>query len=150
MIVVPDASVFNKLFLDEPDRHHAADLFAHCIKAEIDLMAPDILRYEVMSVAMRFGIPFAFVHDILDIHRSAGLRLIEPSLKVLQRAETIATSGHEKSGYPDLHDSIYHALALELGGIFVTADRRHFAKARAFGGIALLENWNAAIRLTQR
>ena len=150
MIVVPDASVFNKLFLDEPDRQHAVDLFAHCIKADFDLVAPDILRYEVMSVAMRFGIPFAFVHDILDVQRSAGLRLFEPSLKVLQRAEAIATSGHEKSGYPDLHDSIYQALALELGGIFVTADRRHFAKTKAFGGIALLQDWRDVLGLTQR
>ncbi|UVC08167.1 type II toxin-antitoxin system VapC family toxin [Rhizobium sp. TH2] len=150
MIVVPDASVFNKLFLDEPDRQHAVALFEHCSEAEIDLVAPDILRYEVMSVAMRFGIPFAFVYHILDIQRSAGLRLLEPSLKVLQRAETIATSGHEKSGYPDLHDSIYHALALELNGIFVTADHRHFAKAKAFGAMTLLEDWRDALGLTQR
>lgn len=150
MIVVPDASVFNKLFLDEPDRHHAVDLFAHCIEADIELVAPDILRYEVMSVAMRFGIPFAFVHNILDIQRSAGLRVLEPSLQALQHAEKIATSGHEKSGYPDLHDSIYHALALELGGIFVTADHRHFAKTKAFGGMTLLEDWRDALGLTQR
>jgi predicted nucleic acid-binding protein len=150
MIIVPDASVFNKLFLDEPDRYHSVELLQHCIEADIDLVAPDILRYEVMSVAMRFGIPFAFVHDILDIHRSAGLRLLEPSLEVLLRAETIATTGHEKSGYPDLHDGIYHALALELDGVFVTADHRHFAKAKAFGGMTLLEDWRTALGLTQR
>src|SRR5688500_17081259 len=100
MIVVPDASVFNKLFLEEPDGDQAITLFEHCIEADIDLVAPDILRYEVMSAAIRFSIPFEFVHDVLDVHRSAGFRFMEPSLKVLQRAEKIATGGHEKSGYP--------------------------------------------------
>lgn len=60
------------------------------------------------------------------------------------RAEKIAATGHVKSGYPDLENSIYHAMAIERGGIFVTADQRHFAKTRQFGSVVLLADWEPA------
>jgi hypothetical protein len=59
------------------------------------------------------------------------------------RAEKIDTTGHAKSGYPALNDSIYHAMAIERGGVFVTADRRHFAKSKQFGSVVLLADRQA-------
>lgn len=143
-MIVVDASVFNKLFLREDDRHQAIALFTTCIESDIQLAAPDILIYEAMSAAVRFAVPIGEVYQILAIQRSAGLRLIGPSLSVLTLAQEIAAAGHPKSGYPDIYDSIYHALALEHSGTFITADHRHFAKAKQFGGIALLEDWQSA------
>ena len=98
-----------------------------------------------MSAAIRFAVPFATVFDIISIQRAAGLRLLEPSRQVMTLAETIASTGHEKSGFPDVYDSIYHALALELSATFVTADRRHFAKAKQFGHMELLSEWRNSL-----
>lgn len=150
MIAVIDASVFNKLFLNEPDRHDAVAMISYCIETGIDLAAPDLMRYELLSAAIRFSIPFEYVMEILTIHRSAGLSLVQPSISALMRAEQIASNGHEKAGYPALYDSIYHALALEFSGTLITADRRHYAKTKQFGGIALLEDWRDALGFTQR
>ncbi len=40
-------------------------------------------------------------------------------------------SGDARSGHPSLQDAIYHALALELGGTLVTADRKYVEKRRS-------------------
>ena len=37
-----------------------------------------------------------------------------------------------------LFDTLYHAMAMQHGATFVTADERYFAKAHALGGIELL------------
>lgn len=40
-----------------------------------------------------------------------------------------------------MYDSIYHALAIETKGVFITADRRHFVKTECFSHICLLSDW---------
>ena len=148
-MVVVDASVFNKLFLDETDRHLAVDLFRHAIETDIQLIAPNLLLYEALSAAMHYGVPFAVVHRQLSLQRAAGMRLIEPTARVLELAERIATSGNTKAGCPAVPDSIYHALAIETQGSFVTADSRHVAKAKQFGSVTLLSDYKTR-PLTQR
>ena len=140
-MIVVDASVFNKLFLDEPDRPQAQALFRHAIENDISLIAPQLLLYEVLSTALHYEVPFGEVYELLAAQRAASMHLVEPSLAVMDRAQDIATSGSAKAGYPALEDSLYHALALEMGGLFVTADRKHVAKTKEFGGIQLLSDW---------
>lgn len=72
-----------------------------------------------------------------------GLAIEEPTVQDLATAEKIATSAIPGNGYPTLFDSIYHAMALERGGIFVTADQRHIAKAAQFDSAVLLADWQA-------
>lgn len=40
-------------------------------------------------------------------------------------------------------DAAYHAVALELGGVFVTADERYVRRASAAGGVSSLRLWRA-------
>jgi len=138
MTFVIDASVFNKLFLKEADSYQARGLFRHSIVNDIKLIAPGLLLYESLSVALHYGIEFSVVHKLLMLQRAAGMRLIEPSISTLETAHKIARYGDRKSGYPALQDSVYHALAIKKKAVFVTADRRHFLKARRFGYIEML------------
>ncbi len=39
------------------------------------------------------------------------------------------------------HDAAYHAVALGLGGVFVTADERYVRRAAAAGGVSSLRLW---------
>jgi predicted nucleic acid-binding protein len=143
-MIVVDASVFNKLFLDEPDRVQAQALFRYAIEHELPLLAPDLLLYEILSVALHYEIPFAVVYRLLDAQRAAGMQLVEPSLAVLETAEAIARSCSQAKGHPSLQDSIYHALAIEIDGTFVTADHRHAQRAEPFGHVCLLKDWQPA------
>lgn len=143
ILFVIDASVFNKLFLDEPDREQAQALFRHAIENDAQLMAPSLLVYEALLADLRYGVAFEDVHELLDAQQAAGMRLVEPDLAVLKRTKSIAQFGNAKAGYPALQDAIYHAVALEMGGRFVTADRKYAAKVGKLGGVVLLGEWDA-------
>ena len=55
---------------------------------------------------------------------------------------------HEKSGFPTIYDSIYHALAIQLDAVFLTADKKHYAKAKEYGHIKLLSEWETIFTTT--
>ena len=140
-MIVLDASVFAKLLLDEPDRSKAQSLIEHALAYREGLIAPSLIVYEILSIALRHSVPFGEAMDLLGKLRASGLSVEEPTIGELTIAEKIATAGHAKSGYPALEDSIYHAIAIERGGVFVTADQRHFAKTKQFGSVVLLAYW---------
>jgi predicted nucleic acid-binding protein len=143
-MIVIDASVFGKLFLAEDDSSAAAAVVNHAIANGIEFIAPTALLYEALSIAVRHGVPFRAVVELLDGLRAGGLMLHEPTPAELMTAESITTTGHKKTGYPALNDSIFHAMAIERGGLFVTADQRHVAKTKQFGSVALLADWRPA------
>jgi predicted nucleic acid-binding protein len=139
--VVVDAAVFNKLFLDETDRKSAVSFFEHAKSHGLRLIAPSLLLYEVLAVAGPTSIGSAFVYDLILRFRNSGFELLEIDDAVIRKALQISNTGHPKSGYPTFYDSTYHALALINGGVFLTSDQRHVAKAAAFGGVVMLEDW---------
>lgn len=140
-MIVVDASVFAKLFLDEADRPEAEALFAYVAEHDLILVAPTLMVYEALSIGLRHDVPFKSILGLLESARAIGLQILEPSAGELTVAERIATTGNKGAGYPALQDSIYHAMAIERGGTFVTADRRHVTKAGKFGNVSLLADW---------
>ena len=144
MTLVIDASVFNKLFLKEDDTPDAQAFLKAAITARAPLLAPTLLRLEMCKVALHYGVAFSVPLEILNAHIAVGLELIDPSDVIWEQAETISHHGHKKSGFPSLEDSLYHALAIRAGGIFVTADTRHLAKTVAdFGHAVALKDWES-------
>lgn len=141
MIYVVDASVFNKLYLDEPDKGQAEAFFRHCGEQRHETVAPTLLMFEAFRTALHFGLPVKVPMALIDGLGGLGFSLVEPDVAVWEKAQEIASSGHPKSGYPDPEDSLYHALAVTQGGTFITADRRHVTKAKAFGHLCLLSDW---------
>ena len=137
-MIVVDASVFNKLFLNEPDKPEAIALFRHALESGRQIVAPSLLLYESLSAALHYAVPFEDVHRLPAVQRSAGMRLLEPDLATILTAQRMATDGSPKAGYPSLQDSIYHAMAIELGAVFVTADKRHVSKTAHYGHVAML------------
>ena len=140
-MIVVDASVFNKLFLDEDDKDSARAFFKWSVTDRISAGAPDLIRLEICQAALHFGLPFAAVLGLLESQCKGSFRIVPLRRAHWDLAEEIATTGHPKTGYPSLIDSLYHAVALVEGGTLLTADRRHRKKAAAFGGVALLSEW---------
>ena len=138
---VVDAAVFNKLFLDEPDRADALAFFDFAKLNGLSLSAPSLLLYEVLAVAGPSGFGSERAYDLIREFRYSGFELVEIGDEVIRKALEMSNSGHPKSGYPSFYDAAYHALALVSGGVFLTSDKRHAAKTMAFGGVVLLENW---------
>lgn len=141
MIFVVDANVFIKLFVKESDSVQAHKFFRAAVENNAMLLAPTLFRYEVWEAARVNGIPLDIALNLLAAQEGYCLHIIEPSRRHVLKAETIANKGHQKSGFPSMYDSIFHALAIESDGVFITADHKHYAKAKTFGHIALLSAW---------
>ena len=140
-MIVADASVFIKLFHAEDGSDAAHALFADALVRNTEIIAPDVPRYEVLGAAIHYGAPFSTITALLDDMKAGGFQVAEPDREDLILAETIARTPAPGGGYPDLFDSIYHAMAINRRGTFVTADRRHAAKAASFGAVKLLADW---------
>lgn len=142
-MIIVDASVFNKLFLKEPDEPQAVAFFLWAIGNEVELVGLELLRLEACQSALHYGLPFNVPLDLLEHYENAGMRQLRLRRAHWDKAETISRAGHPKSGYPQLTDSLYHAVALIEGGLFLTADRRHARKSADFGAVVLLEDWDS-------
>ncbi len=116
--LVVDASVAAKWFLPEPDAAAALRL----LSGRRRLAAPDLIRSEIGNLAWKLhtrgtldaneasDMTEHFLSMPLEIHDST--RLLAPALQI-----AIATRR-------TVYDSLYLALAMELGGTVVTADER--------------------------
>ncbi|ANT48800.1 type II toxin-antitoxin system VapC family toxin [Mesorhizobium amorphae] len=140
-MIVVDASVFVKLLKQEEDSKAARDLTDRMLEEGQGYLAPSIALYETLSAALHVELPLATVGQLFEQFRELGLAIEDPTVEELATAEKIATSSKGGNGYPTLFDSIYHAMAIERGGTFVTADQRHFAKTKEFGSVVLLADW---------
>lgn len=142
-ILVPDANIAVKMLHAEADTEQARDLFRYCVENEVKLLVPEHFIYEVVNVCQRVKVSVDEALDFYDALKSSILTTVSPSRETWQRAERIAQDGHPSSGFPSIYDSIYHAIALDADGLFVTADKRHVAKTQKHGGVALLSEWSA-------
>ncbi len=143
--VVIDACIAAKTFAQEADSPEALELLRACVKNNIPMIAPDLMKYEIAQIALKKS--FA-MDKVIHLFEDAIFTLVEmhnPDRFTWLQAESICQKGHEKSGYPTMYDSIYHAMAIIKDGVFITADRRHYEKAKSFGHIAMLNDWEKTL-----
>ncbi|MFT7389383.1 MAG: putative nucleic acid-binding protein [Candidatus Endobugula sp.] len=146
--IIPDANIFIKLFSNEPDSPRAKALFTHCISNDIKQFVPELFKYEVLALACKKNAPFENTLNVLEKHINTLITIVSPSQAIWLKSKEITLQGHKNSGFPSLYDSVYHALAIELNGLFITADKKHYDKAKSLGNIALLDEWESNIKGT--
>jgi len=139
--IIVDSNVIAKIFVEEEDSQQAVNFFRSCLAKGFQVQAPDLLKYEIAQITLRKKLSMNEVMVFFEDHISVLVELTSPDHSVWQEAEKICQYGHIKSGFPTMYDSIYHAMAIINKGVFVTADRRHFEKAKSFGHICLLKGW---------
>ncbi len=140
-MIVIDANIFNKLFLQEPDSDQALLFFDTAAAQDKRLIAPSLFRYEIWESARRNSFPLETINDLITLHEKHNFELIEPTTAHMLKAEEIASHGNKNSGFPSMYDSIYHAIAIVENGHFLTADRTHALKTGKFGNLTLLKGW---------
>lgn len=142
MSVVLDASILVKLFRREEDSGIAKAAITGWAERRQPLLAPHLVVYEVLSVALHYEVPFDIPLGLIADMQRGGFRLVHPSSRELLRAESIARHRPATQARPpQLRDSIYHAMAIERAGTFVTADARHVEKTRHLGHVLALSEW---------
>ena len=137
--VVVDASVVLKWFFrlrdGEQDVGAALRLLTSISDNQVALWQPPHFIAEVAAVLARESpaTAGASLNDLLDIE----MQVID-SAAIYARAVALATR-HDHH----LFDTLYHAVALELGNaVLVTADTRYARKAGSEGGIVLLGDFD--------
>lgn len=144
--IVLDSGVYAKLFLSEGDRADLLALLAFIGERRAAVFCPDVFLYEVLSIAAQNGVSLQTTLDLIRQFEASYLTIAPLTPAQLTLAMRMAEDGHVKTGYPSIYDSAYHALAIALGGVFITADKRHVAKSRQHGHVVLLANWEQALK----
>ena len=140
MIAVPDASVLLKWILpgdDERDTAAALALRDEAANGAVDLVVPQLWVYEVgNTLARRFPDE---ADELLAALVDFGLTEARLDPKWRTQAVSLAVT-YEVAFY----DAAYHAVALALGGVFVTADQRYVRRTSRVGGVSSLRTWRGA------
>jgi predicted nucleic acid-binding protein len=138
MIIVLDASVILKWLIEdrlrEPDTDKASALMESVVEGELEILQPVHWLVEVAAVAARLT-PSTAVRDVELLATLEFPTTDDPN--VIARATNLAieTKHH-------LFDTLYHAVAFEHeDAMLVTADDRYYAKAKRYGRIAALQDW---------
>ncbi len=137
MIVTPDASVLLKWVLpgdDEQDTDEALALRDEAVAGSLDLVVPQLWIYEVGNTLAR-----RFPDDAGELLATlADFGLTEARMDARWRSRAVSLAVTYSVAF---YDAAYHAVALGLGGVFVTADERYLRRASDAGGISSLRRW---------
>lgn len=136
-LYVPDTSVMLKWVLPEAGESHVAEalaLLAAYRDGLAELVVPSLWQYEAGNV---LGLHYPDIaRDRLETLANLGVRTAE--LGPAGRALALELVAAHRVGF---YDAAYHALALQFGGDFITADRRYHDKAVTRGQVKLLSEW---------
>ncbi len=133
---VVDASVALKWYVQrgEADVKKAFQLLESYGRGQCVLRAPDLLLWEVANaLAIGHRLKPQEVAEALVHLRGLDLDLNAVQWSTLQNAVEIASASEAT-----IYDAYYLALALECGGVLVTADEKFLRKARRYPGIVSL------------
>jgi len=138
--LVVDASVAVKWVVPETDGEEdvgpAMALLTAFQRGKVSLLQPPHWLAEVTAVITRLRPSLA--SEATTLFHALDLPVVD-DLDVYLRGCALATELHHH-----LFDTLYHALALEKGAIFITADTRYWRKARSHGAIQLLRELDLA------
>ncbi|TWI62249.1 putative nucleic acid-binding protein [Desulfobotulus alkaliphilus] len=140
-----DANVFLEYIYNRPLQDKAKQIIKDAILEKIQVIVPSLLLDEITEVLCgnmnNMEIIEKHLQYIEKITESEVLNIVVPNTRTRMKAVALARTGNKKSGYPELTDCIYHALAIMNDAVFITNDKRHIAKVKHFGHIVSLSDY---------
>lgn len=132
MKIVLDTSVLLKLYVVEIDSDRAEKIVSAVMAGHIEAHVPTLVRYELLSALTKGLKTVADAEDHLthfnDLLFDGSITEHEPTLDRLLAANKLAFLDTNSQGYISSYDASFHALAIELGATFVTADKSHIRR----------------------
>lgn len=140
MSYILDASVVAKCLVPEVDSDRSKELLAKWSQGQLDVAAPEIIAAEVASMLSRRALQGLISHpralSLYEEFVDLGIPL-EPIAPSMSAALKIALR-YGRS----IYDSLYVALALEMGWDLVTADEKLYnALHSSLPAVRLLRDW---------
>ena len=122
--IVLDTSVVAKLFLKEELSSNAIRLKDKHIKGEIEIVAPSLLKYELINALKSKRFTKVEIKEALEAVRDYGFSIVDPEDQALDNAAALAVDYNISS-----YDASYVALAKDLESELCTADGKLVEKA---------------------
>ena len=133
--LVVDASVVAKWFIPEADSDKAVKLRNRHIEGSLNLMAPDLLLYEIANALVYHPeIRDEDIREDMEALFTVDIELVSPSSKLMA---SIPEGARRRD--ISVYDSSYLVLAEIVATNLVTADKRMFEKAMHTGQVLLLD-----------
>jgi predicted nucleic acid-binding protein len=126
MLLVLDASVILKWFLEEEYSDVALKIRENFYREICRIIEPDFLLYEFVNV-LRYN-PVYTEEDVIKAVNSlieTDIDIVLPTVELLEVAVNIA-----KKYDVTTYDAIYIALAKLISGVYVTADKKLYEKVK--------------------
>ena len=145
-LYVPDANVFLEYIYDRPLRNRSKQILQDAILNKNQILVPSLLLDEITEVLcgnlnnleeVKWHLRY-----LETLAKQEVLHIVIPNSAVRIKAIEIARTGNSKSGYPEIADSLYHALAILNDAVFITNDKKHINKVKAYGHIQQLSKYN--------
>lgn len=141
MLLVADASVLLKWFLP-PERESHADradrLRAAHVDGTVTLCVPTLAEYELSNTLSRVKSREDALADMVDF------QALELRAETMTRARLERAIGLVARFGVTFYDASYHALAMEMSTMLITADERYRERAGSAGHIRPLSEWGLA------
>jgi len=134
--LIIDSSIILKYFLDAEYDEQVSELIKLHKNLELTLIAPPLLKYEVLNVLSKKHHDFEGVKEAYNKFESIGIILYQPTRKYENLAIKYATENPKISYY----DASYHTLAKEFDTTFITADQKYYEQAKSQGNIELFNS----------
>lgn len=119
---MPDANVFLEYIYNRPLKGISQQIIQDAVLDKIQLIVPSLLFDEITEVLC------GNLDDLQDVQahicyleklaKQEVLHVVIPNSAVRMKAIEIARTGNQKSGWPGLTDSLYHALAMLNDAVF--------------------------------
>ena len=142
---VLDANVFLEYIYARPLQNKAKQLLQDAILEQIQILVPSLVLDEITEVLCgnldNLEQVQWHLRYIEKLAKQEVLHIVVPNSDVRMRAIELARSGNKKSGFPELTDCLYHALAILNDAVFITNDKKYICKVKKFGHIQELSNY---------
>lgn len=142
---VLDANVFLEYIYDRSLKNRSKQLLQDAILKQIQIFVPSLLLDEITEVFCgnldNLEEVRRHLQYIEKLVKQEVLHIIVPNIGVRMKAIEIARIGNLKSGYPELTDALYHALAILNDAVFITNDTKYISKVKKIGHIQELSRY---------
>ena len=152
--IVLDTSVLYKLYVvDYPGDYvaefesaRAQEIMSAVMAGQLEAHVPTLARYELLSALTQgletFAVAEGYLRHFDNLLFGGSITEHEPVLDSLLAANKLAFLDTHSKGHISSYDACFHALAIELGATFVTADRAHIRRTENLvGSITALDRF---------
>jgi len=139
--LVLDASVVYKwVSYEKEDLEKALALREMCLSDEdIMVFVPAHFHSEISNIVLRF-FSNEYLQFMSDLFRSKFI-VCHLTLELAGICKNLM----KKYPHISFYDAFYHALAMEKGGVFITADKKYYQTVKKEGNILLLKDFKQNI-----